>query len=157
MADPRKGRLYEFGLHMPAEPTGATTPSDASIARPAMPVQVDPAPLIKCIVDDILAGVDRRSISGAFHHSVANMIVKVADILRIGTGIRKIALSGGVFQNVLLTTIVTESLLGSGFEVYTQQLVPCNDGGLSLGQAYVVALASRSHSGKAATTGEMCV
>lgn len=139
MADPRASRLYEFGL------------------SGAMPLQIDPGPVVRCIVDDILAGVDRRSISGAFHKSVANMILKVAELLRSATGITKIALSGGVFQNVLLTTMTTESLARSGFEVYTQQSVPCNDGGLSLGQAYVVALASRGSLGKRATTVEPCV
>jgi len=138
IADPRSSRLYEFGL------------------RGAMPLQIDPAPVVRCIVDDILAGVDRRSISGAFHKSVANMILKVAKVLKSATGIRKIALSGGVFQNVLLTTITTESLARSGFEVYTQQLVPCNDGGLSLGQAYVVALASRGSLSKRGTMVEPC-
>ncbi|HEV2016798.1 MAG TPA: carbamoyltransferase HypF [Gemmatimonadaceae bacterium] len=138
MADPGASRLYEFGL------------------SGAMPLQIDPAPLVRCIVEDILAGVDRRSISGAFHKSVANMIVRVAELLRNATGIRKIALSGGVFQNVFLTTTTTEALARTGFEVYTQQLVPCNDGGLSLGQAYVVALGNRSIS-KRATMVEQCV
>lgn len=156
MADPRTSRLYEFGFSKPTALPGPVAPSDDSIPRAPMPLQVDPAPLVRCIVDDIVADVDRRSISAAFHNSVANMIVKVADTVRTATGIRKIALSGGVFQNVLLTTRATESLARSGFEVYTQQVVPCNDGGLALGQAYVVALAGRAGSGKHATMAEQC-
>ena len=139
MAGSRVSKLYEFGL------------SDG------MPLTIDPAPVVRCIVDDILEGVDPRSIAGAFHNSVANVIVEVADQLRGATGIRKVALSGGVFQNVLLTTMVTESLSRSGFEAYTQHLVPCNDGGLSLGQAYVVALAPKSRSGERAPMAEPCV
>ena len=84
------------------------------------------------------------------------MILKVAELLRTATGISKIALSGGVFQNVLLTTRATQLLARSGFEVYTQRLVPCNDGGLSLGQAYVVALESSTPSRKLETTAELC-
>ena len=157
MADPRTSRLYEFGLSDPTTPRGPGAASDASIASLAMPLQIDPAPVVRSIIDDILAGVDRGAISAAFHNSVAEMIHKVADFLRSATGINKIALSGGVFQNVLLTIEVTELLERSGFEVYTQRLVPCNDGGLSLGQAYVVALGSRAPSRTLETTAELCV
>jgi len=157
MADQGTTRLYEFGLSDPTEPPGPGAGSDASIADFAAPWQIDPAPVLRSIVDDVLAGVDRRSISGAFHNSVAEMILKVADLLRSATGINRIALSGGVFQNVLLTTRTTELLERSGFEVYTHRLVPCNDGGLSLGQAYVVALRGRVPSRALDTTAELCV
>ena len=157
MADPRASRLYEFGLGAPDTPLDPNEPTDPLIGvRAAASMKIDPGPVVRSIVDDILAGVDRRSISGAFHNSVADMILKVAELLRTATGISKIALSGGVFQNVLLTTRATQLLARSGFEVYTQRLVPCNDGGLSLGQAYVVALESSTPSRKLETTAELC-
>ena len=56
-------------------------------SRCAKLLKIDPAPVVRSIVDDILAGVDRRSISGAFHNSVADMILKVADVLSAATGI----------------------------------------------------------------------
>jgi hydrogenase maturation protein HypF len=53
------------------------------------------------------------------------------------TGIMQVALSGGVFQNRLLLRQTVSLLEGSGFHVFTHRQVPCNDGGISLGQAVV--------------------
>jgi hydrogenase maturation protein HypF len=53
------------------------------------------------------------------------------------TGIKQIALSGGVFQNRLLLKLTAAGLKQAGFQVFTHHLVPCNDGGLSLGQAVI--------------------
>jgi hydrogenase maturation protein HypF len=50
-----------------------------------------------------------------------------------------VALSGGVFQNVLLLETILMSLKESGFEVFRHSLVPTNDGGISLGQAVTAA------------------
>ncbi|MDQ6690510.1 MAG: carbamoyltransferase HypF [Gemmatimonadota bacterium] len=156
MADPLSRRRYEFSLSAPTTSPCSGAASDTSLVSLATPLQIDPAPVVRSIVDDVLAGVDRPAISGAFHNSVADMILKVAELLRIATGISEIALSGGVFQNVLLTTRASQLLAGSGFDVYTQRLVPCNDGGLSLGQAYVVALGAHVPSRKQEPTAELC-
>jgi hydrogenase maturation protein HypF len=53
------------------------------------------------------------------------------------TGIKQVALSGGVFQNRLLLQLTTNGLRQADFQVFTHHLVPCNDGGLSLGQAVI--------------------
>lgn len=143
-------RRYAFGISEPAGSPGDDDRAPASFT-------IDPAPLIRGIVDDVVAGVDRRTIAGAFHHSVAEMIVSVASNIRSSTGINRIALSGGVFQNALLATSATELLGHSGFEVYTQRLVPCNDGGLSLGQAYVTALRSPGPTVTAEKSEVLCV
>ena len=50
-------------------------------------------------------------------------------------GTKRVALSGGVFQNRLLLRLTTAALQREGFEVLTHRLVPPNDGGISLGQA----------------------
>ncbi|MEO7398145.1 MAG: hypothetical protein ABIW84_06235, partial [Ilumatobacteraceae bacterium] len=55
-----------------------------------------------------------------------------------------VALSGGVFQNVLLSAIVEERLLAAGLHVLVHRQVPANDGGISIGQAAVAAARSRS-------------
>lgn len=101
----------------------------------------DPGPIIRAVVDDVRTGVAAGEISAAFHNCLARMILDVTEVLRQRTGINRIVLSGGVFQNVLLVSRSVATLERVGFEVFTQQVVPCNDGGLSLGQAYVVALA----------------
>jgi len=53
------------------------------------------------------------------------------------TGINQVVLSGGVFQNRLLLRKTIKLLENSGFQVFTHRQVPCNDGGISLGQAVV--------------------
>ena len=53
-------------------------------------------------------------------------------------GIKDVALSGGTFQNLYLLNRTTETLMPSGMKVYVNQKVPCNDGGISLGQAYLI-------------------
>ena len=63
-------------------------------------------------------------------------------MLRADTGIKQVVLSGGVFQNRLLFRMTTEALQLAGFQVLTHRLVPCNDGGISLGQAAVAHFAT---------------
>src|SRR5262249_10472784 len=82
-------------------------------------------------------------IAGRFHNAVAAAIVTVCAQLRAQTGLGVVALSGGVFQNLLLTGRVVRALADSGFRVRQHSRVPCNDGGLSLGQAAVAG--SRCH------------
>jgi hydrogenase maturation protein HypF len=53
------------------------------------------------------------------------------------TGLRQVALSGGVFQNRLLLRLTRRQLEKAGFQVFTHHLVPTNDGGIALGQAVV--------------------
>jgi hydrogenase maturation protein HypF len=74
------------------------------------------------------------------------MIADCCGLLRERTGLGTVALSGGVFQNLLLLHNVVGLLESGGFTVLTHSRVPCNDGGVSLGQA-VVAAARTSPSG----------
>ena len=64
--------------------------------------------------------------------------------LRDETGLGAVALSGGCFANVILTEEVTAGLGAEGFEVLRHRQVPCNDGGISLGQAAVAAARHRA-------------
>jgi hydrogenase maturation protein HypF len=65
------------------------------------------------------------------------MIDEMCRLTADKTGITQIALSGGVFQNRLLLKKTTNLLESSGFQVFTHRQVPCNDGGISLGQAVI--------------------
>ena len=65
-----------------------------------------------------------------------NTLAKAALDAARRIGMERVCLSGGVFQNSPLTTLLTRLLREEGFAVYTQRIVPPNDGGLSLGQAY---------------------
>ena len=80
--------------------------------------------------------VRRRYIGSRLHATVAGLVVGLwrgGCVGRAGSAI--VALSGGVFQNRLLTDLCQDALEADGFRVLTQALVPANDGGLSLGQA----------------------
>ncbi|PAY17930.1 carbamoyltransferase HypF [Rhodopirellula sp. SM50] len=101
------------------------------------PIQIRSHDLIELICRDVIAGVDRRQIAAQFHHAVAGMITTVCQAGQKQSGIDVVGLTGGVFQNVLLTTLLIKRLETSGFNVLVHRQVPPNDGGLSLGQAVV--------------------
>lgn len=76
-------------------------------------------------------------IAARFHNGVAALVVDGASRVREATGLATVALSGGVFQNMLLLDRAVSGLAGAGFDVLTHHRVPPNDGGISLGQAAV--------------------
>lgn len=82
-------------------------------------------------------GTPLSRIAGAFHNTVAAFTADVCRQVRDEWGLREVVLSGGCFQNALLTRRTVEALTTDGFRVLTHRDVPPNDGGLSLGQAVV--------------------
>ena len=101
--------------------------------------EIDAAPVLRAIVDDLRRGVDIGAIALGFHAAVATLVADSADRIRRTNGLERVALSGGVFQNVLLTRLTRAALVERGFAVLTHRLVPPNDGGLALGQMAVAA------------------
>ncbi|HEV7904082.1 MAG TPA: carbamoyltransferase HypF [Pyrinomonadaceae bacterium] len=93
--------------------------------------------VIRRAVEDLLDGVSPPKISAKFHLGVAGLIASVARKTRDERRLNRVALSGGVFQNMLLLSHVCAMLEADGFEVYTHSRVPTNDGGISLGQAAI--------------------
>ena len=89
------------------------------------------------IVQDIKNRVPVPIVSLKFHNTVAQIIARMCKLISGKTGINQVALSGGVFQNRLLLKLTTSALQGENFGVLTHHLVPCNDGGISLGQAVI--------------------
>ena len=88
----------------------------------------------------ILADMQRSNISlisAKFHNTVAQIILEVSDKIRRDTSIKKVVLSGGVFQNKYLLEKTIHKLAHNKFIVFTNQQVPVNDGGISLGQLVV--------------------
>jgi hydrogenase maturation protein HypF len=63
------------------------------------------------------------------------MIVDVTARIARQTGIRRVALTGGVFQNARLSSLAAHGLAQGNLDVLLHRRVPCNDGGLALGQA----------------------
>lgn len=105
---------------------------------------IDPAGVLAQILADLGAGVPAGRIAARFHQAVAALIADVCARLASQHGLREVALSGGVFQNVTLLGRTLTLLRATGFDVLTHQLVPPNDGGLALGQA-VIACARADH------------
>ena len=93
--------------------------------------------LFNTVVQDVKNQVPIPIISLKFHNTVAQIITRMCKLIATETGIAQIALSGGVFQNRLLLKLATAALDREGFSVLTHHLVPCNDGGISLGQAVI--------------------
>ncbi len=101
--------------------------------------QLDPAPMWRALLADLRAATDRRLIAARFHAGLADAVAGLAATLAAEQGVDSVALSGGVMQNKTLFEGLCVRLEGAGLEVLTQQQVPANDGGLSLGQAVVAA------------------
>ena len=99
--------------------------------------EIDPTDLLTRLTSDLLDGMAVSSIALGFHVAVAAMVKDLAIASRSTTGISTIALSGGVFQNALLVELCIEHLDRAGFMTLTHRVVPPNDGGISLGQAYI--------------------
>jgi hydrogenase maturation protein HypF len=101
---------------------------------------LDPAPLVRAVVDAHARGEDPARTAAGFHRGLAAGTVEVAAAIARERALDTVALSGGVFQNVRLTELVARGLEEAGLRVLVHRLVPPNDGGISLGQA---AIASR--------------
>jgi hydrogenase maturation protein HypF len=108
------------------------------------PFAIVGADLIRAVVDDVGAGVPVALIAARFHHGIVGAIADAADRVRASTGLEAVALSGGVFQNVLLVERTVARLESAGFRVLTHRRVPPNDGGISLGQVAVAAARDRA-------------
>jgi len=105
-------------------------------------------PLVRGVVEDLQGGVRRGRISGRFHNTLIQMFSEVCIRLREQTGINRVAMSGGSFQNATLLTGLTRLLTSQGFSVYTHSLVPSNDGCLALGQAVCAGLRHAGEQGE---------
>ena len=130
LADPDEQSSYAFDMA-------------ASSAEAEPSTLFDAAPVIRAVVADVQKGVPVGTIATRFHRAVANLIVDLAQRVRDETQLNLVALSGGVFQNMLLLDLTAEQLERAGFDTLTHRLVPPNDGGLALGQA-VLASSKRS-------------
>jgi hydrogenase maturation protein HypF len=122
--------------------TGRAVPLDFAVDAGVL----DPGPVIVGLVDGIRAGADPADLAAGFHTAViratAVAVGQCAQAADIGT----IGLTGGVFVNRILLDGVRKLLIRNGFEVLSHHTLPCNDGGLALGQA-VIASAVRAQRG----------
>lgn len=94
-------------------------------------------PMVRAIVSELERGRPGAEIARCFHNTVAAVAAETCTRIRRDTGLNRVTLSGGVFQNKLLSEEVHELLRDDGFQVYTQRLAPPGDGGIALGQAII--------------------
>lgn len=99
---------------------------------------LDWEPLVQALLDDRARGVPAGIVAARCHRGLAAAIVAVAQ----SVGQTRVALSGGCFQNRLLTEWTANALRAAGFEVLLHRQVPANDGGLCLGQIAVARAAA---------------
>ncbi|MEO2069539.1 MAG: carbamoyltransferase HypF [Desulfurobacteriaceae bacterium] len=100
--------------------------------------------IIKGIVNDLFAEKPISDIARKFHNTVVRIIAEISKILGETYLINTIALSGGVFQNRILLEESVKELENLGFRTLIHQIVPSNDGGISLGQAVYGGLLEKS-------------
>jgi hydrogenase maturation protein HypF len=110
----------------------------------AYPVEVDGGiiktkPLFDELLRDLQNRVETKHISRRFHNGLVKAFVMLATNLSDERQQDRVCLSGGAFQNLYLCEKLQQKLESVGFKVFTQSEVPCNDGGLSLGQALIAA------------------
>ncbi|MFC1985084.1 carbamoyltransferase HypF [Chloroflexota bacterium] len=98
--------------------------------------------LLSAVIYDLQHGASQATIAARFHNSINLMIVELCQAISKKTGINQVALSGGVFQNRLLLRKTVSLLENKELKVLTHRQVPCNDGGISLGQAVIANFAS---------------
>ena len=105
-------------------------------------------PIIQGVVEDLLKGKARGIISSRFHNALINMFHQICVTIRADTHMDQVALSGGAFQNKTLLSGVTRALTADGFNVISQEKIPANDGGLSLGQAVIAGMHCSGYKGR---------
>lgn len=126
-ADPADTELLPFQLH-----------TDGSGM-----LQLDVAPFFPALLAGLAAGQERSVLAARFHRSVARAACEACLLVSRETGLERVVLSGGVFQNRLLSEMVYSELNHRGLQVYCHRLSPPNDGCIALGQAAVAGWKTR--------------
>ena len=102
-------------------------------------LRIPTAPIIRGVVGDIQNRVSVPDIAAKFHRTLICLFADLCDMIRKDSGLNRVVLSGGCFQNATLLAGMIRSLEENKFEVFSHEQVPTNDGGISLGQAVVAA------------------
>jgi hydrogenase maturation protein HypF len=148
LADPGEVGAYQASIETGS--TGAETSAATGMVTTTYcttashePFLVRGGDLVLAAVEDRAAGVRREVVAARFHHGLSAVIEDGCVLLREQHGLGTVALSGGVFQNLLLLRGTVSRLEARGFRVLVHSRIPCNDGGISLGQAVVAASRDR--------------
>jgi hydrogenase maturation protein HypF len=129
-------------LEQLADP-GETGLYRAEVTGPG-PFIIEGAGLVRAVAGELTEGTPVPLIAARFHNGVAALIEDGCALARERHGLDTVALSGGVFQNLIVAERAAARLEARGFRVLTHSRVPCNDGGISLGQAVVAGARDRA-------------
>lgn len=99
--------------------------------------KISAATIFQAIAKGLALGVSPESMALGFHEAVAKMILSLCEKISKRTGVKKVALTGGVFQNKILMETTLSLLREEDFTIYYNISVGANDGGISLGQTYI--------------------
>ncbi|MFJ8076423.1 carbamoyltransferase HypF [Streptomyces sp. NPDC096176] len=143
----RAGYEAQAAIELEAAAVGAETEADTRYAfrqvrSTGSPIACDPAPLLGAVVEDLRHATPVPAVAARFHQAVARLVRTVCAAAREETGTETVALTGGVFANVLLSSLCARGLRQDGFMVLRHQRIPPNDGGLAVGQLVVAAHAA---------------
>jgi hydrogenase maturation protein HypF len=147
------GRLFDavsslLGICQDVTYEGQAAIELEQVARGGHPVPMDftvhngvlePIPVMHSLVAGLRGGAPVADLAAGFHDAVIRATATAAVGCARTAGITTIGLTGGVFVNRLLRDGLQKLLADSGFDVLTHRTVPCNDGGLALGQAVIAA------------------
>lgn len=100
---------------------------------------IDSSSMWQALLNDLQQHISQATVAAKFHNGLANVIVETGNRICKKNDIHHVVLTGGVFQNSILLEQVTKRFQALNINVLTHSLVPCNDGGLSLGQAVIAA------------------
>ena len=131
----RIGAGFEGQAAMALEFQARNARGAGSYPIPLVAGQADPTPLLRALIADLGRGEAVPAMAFRFHAAMADMALAFAE----AAGRETVVLTGGCFQNLLLAELCRERLQSRGFRVFRPAQYPANDGGLSLGQAWVAA------------------
>lgn len=141
----RKANTYEGECAIALENAAAQAIKNGTVAYPlhftveydTLKSTVSPVNLLKEILLALQSGADKNALALGFHEAICEMVSEVCRHIREQSGENRVALSGGVFGNLLLAQGCVQKLKEAGFEVFLNSAVPTNDGGICLGQAFL--------------------
>ncbi|MBC5815410.1 MAG: carbamoyltransferase HypF, partial [Candidatus Eremiobacteraeota bacterium] len=126
---------FEGQAAMWLEHIGSETPHAAAYALPIKEDEFDFRPLLQAVLADRIAGKPVAEIARGFHVALCQVALDACEA--VGASENPVVVSGGVFQNRLLTGMLYEAL---GDRLWLNVRVPCNDGGICLGQAAIASI-----------------
>ena len=96
-------------------------------------------PLFEELLNDLASGVSVCDISARFHNTIAYLLLDEGKRLLKQTGVSRVVISGGCFQNKRLTEQLQRLFAEAGIPLYVPGRIPCNDGGVAVGQLAIAA------------------